>query len=89
MNNFNTIFISGLDYKIQIFDRDSYQIVRVNNFLDILYYCYNYQDEYYKIQKTIDFLRALQQNLFISYFTENYFKSLLTIPKLEIYKYNK
>ena len=41
------------------------------------------------MQKTRDFLRDLQQNLFISYFTDNYFKSLVTIPKLELYKCNK
>ena len=41
------------------------------------------------MQKTRDFLRDLQQNLFISYFTDNYFKSLVTIPKLQLYKCKK
>jgi hypothetical protein len=41
------------------------------------------------MQKTRDFLRGLQQNLFITCFTEHYFKSLVTIPKLELYKCKK
>ena len=41
------------------------------------------------MQKTRDFLRDLQQNLFIRCFTDDYFKSLVTIPKLEIYKCKK
>ena len=41
------------------------------------------------MQKTRDFLRDLQQNLFISCFTDSYFKSIVTIPKLELYKCKK
>lgn len=41
------------------------------------------------MQKTRDFLRGLQQNLFSTCFTEHYFKSLVTIPKLELYKCKK
>jgi hypothetical protein len=41
------------------------------------------------MQKTRDFLRDLQQNLFIRCFTDDYFKSLVTIPKLELYKCKK
>ena len=84
-------FSSSLDYKTEIFDGDSYRLVifRVKDFLDISHSCYNSQDEYYKMQKTRDFLRGLQQNLFITCFTEDYFKSLVTIPKLELYKCKK
>lgn len=84
-------FSSCLNYKTEIFDGDSYRVVifRVKDFLDISHSCYNSQDEYYKMQKTRDFLRDLQQNLFISCFTDNYFKSLVTIPKLELYKCKK
>ena len=84
-------FSSSLDYKTEIFDGDSYRVVifRVKDFLDISHSCYNSQDDYYKMQKTRDFLRGLQQNFFISCFTDNYFKSLVTIPKLELYKCNK
>jgi len=84
-------FTSSLDYKTEIFDGDSYRVVifKVKDFLDISHSHYNSQDEYYKMKKTRDFLRDLQQNLFISCFTEYYFKSLVTIPKLELYKYKK
>ena len=84
-------FIMNLDSKTEIFDGDPYRIVifRVKDFLDISHSCYNSQDEHYKMQKTRDFLRGLQQNLFITCFTENYFKSLVTIPKLELYKCKK
>lgn len=84
-------FSSNLDYKTEIFDGDSYRLVifRVKDFLDISHSCYNSQDEYYKMQKTRDFLRGLQQNLFITCFNEDYFKSLGTIPKLELYKCKK
>ena len=84
-------FSSNLDYKTEIFDGDSYRLVifRVKDFLDISHSCYNSQDEYYKMQKTRDFLRGLQQNLFITCFNEDYFKSLVTIPKLELYKCKK
>lgn len=74
-------FSSSLDYKTEIFDGDLYRVVifRVKDFLDVSHSHYNSQDEYYKMQKTRDFLRDLQQNLFISYFTDSYFKSLVTI----------
>ena len=41
------------------------------------------------MQKTRDFLRNLQQNLFVKCFTDDYFKSLVTIPKLKVYKCKK
>jgi hypothetical protein len=84
-------FSSSLDYKTEIFDGDPYQVVifRVKDFLDVSHSHYNSQDEYYKMQKTRDFLRDLQQNLFISCFTDSYFKSIVTIPKLELYKCKK
>lgn len=84
-------FTMSLDYKTQIFDGDFYRIIifRVKDFLDVSHSHYNSQDEYYKMQKTRDFLRDLQQNLFIRCFTDNYFKSLVTIPKLEVYKCKK
>jgi hypothetical protein len=84
-------FTTSLDYKTEIFDGDSYRIIifRVKNFLDVSHSHYNSQDEYYKMQKTRDFLRDLQQNLFISCFTDSYFKSIVTIPKLELYKCKK
>ena len=61
----------------------------MKDFLDVSHSHYNSQDEYYKMQKTKDLLRNLQQNLFIRYFTDDYFKSLVTIPKLELYKCKK
>ena len=84
-------FSNSFNYKTEIFDGDSYRVVifRVKDFLDISHSCYNSQDEYYKMQKIRDLLRDLQQNLFISCFTDNYFKSLVTIPKLELYKCKK
>ena len=84
-------FTTNLDYKTEIFDGDPYRVVifRVKDFLDVSHSHYNSQDEYYKMQKTRDFLRDLQHNLFISCFTDNYFKSLVTIPKLELYKGKK
>ena len=84
-------FSSCLDYKTEIFDGDLYRVVifRVKDFLEVSHSHYSSQDEYYKMQKTRDFLRDLQQNLFISSFTDNYFKSLVTIPKLQLYKCKK
>jgi hypothetical protein len=84
-------FSNSLDYKTEIFDGDSYRVVifRVKDFLDVSHSHYNSQDECYKMQKTRDFLRDLQQNLFVTCFTEDYFKSLVTIPKLELYKCKK
>lgn len=41
------------------------------------------------MQKTSEFLRYLQQNVFVSCFIDPYFKSFVTIPKLEIYKCKK
>ena len=84
-------FITSLDYKTEIFDGDSYRIIkfRVKDFLDVSHSHYNSQDEYYKMQKIRDFLRDLQQNLFTRCFTDDYFKSLVTIPKLEVYKCKK
>ena len=41
------------------------------------------------MQKTKDFLQDLQQNLFVKCFTDDYFKSLVTVPKLEVYKCKK
>ena len=84
-------FITGLDYKTEIFDGDSYRILifRVKNFLEVSHFHYNPQNEYYKMQKTKDFLRDLQQNLFVKCFTDDYFKSLVTISKLELYKCKK
>lgn len=80
-------FTTSLDYKTEILDGDSYRIilVRVKDFLDVSHSHCNSQDEYYKMQKT----RDLQQNLFISCFTNDYFQSLVTIPKLEGYKCKK
>jgi hypothetical protein len=84
-------FSSSLDSKTEIFDGDPYRVVifRVKDFLDVSHSDYNSQDEYYKMQKTKDFLQDLQQNLFVKCFTDYYFKSLVTIPKLELYKYKK
>ena len=84
-------FTNSLDYKTEIFDGDLYRIVifRVKEFLNVPHSHYNSQDEYYKMQKTRDFLRDLRQNLFITYFTDNYFKSLVTISKLQLYKCKK
>ena len=84
-------FINSLDYKTQIFDGDSYRLVlfRVKDFLDVSHFYYNSQNEYYKMQKTIEFIRYLQQNVFVTCFTDYYFKSCLTIPKLELYKCKK
>jgi hypothetical protein len=41
------------------------------------------------MQKTREFLRYLQQNVFVSCFTDQYFKSFVTIPKLQLYKSKK
>jgi hypothetical protein len=84
-------FTTSLDYKTEIFDGDSYRIIifRVKDFLDVSHSHYNSQNEYYKMQKTKDFLRDLQQNLLVKCFTDDYFKSLVTIPKLELYKCKK
>ena len=84
-------FTTSLNYKTEILDGDSYRIIifRVKDFLDVSHSHYNSQDEYYKMKKTRDFLRDLQQNLFIRCFTDDYFKSLVTIPKLEVYKCKK
>ena len=84
-------FTTSLDYKTEIFDGDSYRILifRVKDFLDVSHSYYNSQNEYYKMQKTKDFLQDLQQNLFVKCFTDDYFKSLVTVPKLEIYKCKK
>lgn len=41
------------------------------------------------MQKTKYFLQDLQQNLFVKCFTDYYFKILVTIPKLELYKCKK
>lgn len=84
-------FITSLDYKTEIFDGDSYRILifRVKDFLDVSHSYYNSQNEYYKMQKTKDFLQDLQQNLFVKCFTDDYFKSLVTVPKLEVYKCKK
>ena len=83
--------IKSLDYKTEIFDGDSYRIIifRVKDFLDVYHSYYNSHDEYYKIQKTRDFLRDLQKNLFIRCFTDDYFKNLVTILTLEVYKCKK
>ncbi|CAN0433531.1 unnamed protein product [Ectocarpus fasciculatus] len=84
-------FTTSLDYKTDIFDGDSYRIIifRVKDFLDVSHSHYNSQNEYYKMQKTRDFFRDLQQNLFMRCFTDDYFKSLVTIPKIEVYKCKK
>jgi len=84
-------FTTSLDYKTEIFDGDSYRILifRVKDFLDVSHSYYNSQNEYYKMQKTKDFLQDLQQNLFVKCFTDDYFKSLVTVPKLEVYKCKK
>ena len=84
-------FTTSLNYKTEILDGESYRIIifRVKDFLDVSHSHYNSQDEYYKMQKTRDFLRDLQQNFFIRCFTDDYFKSLVTIPKLEVYKCKK
>jgi hypothetical protein len=84
-------FIKSLDYKTEIFDGDSYRLIlfRVKDFLDVSHSHYNSQDEYYKMQKIREFLRYLQQNVFVSCFTDQYFKSFVTIPKLELYKCKK
>lgn len=84
-------FIKSLDYKTDIFDGDSYRLIlfRVKDFLDVSHSHYNSQDEYYKMQKTREFIRYLQQNLFVTCFTDYHFKSFVTIPKLELYKCKK
>jgi hypothetical protein len=84
-------FTTSLNYKTEIFDGDSYRriIFRVKDFLDVSHYHYNSQNEYYKMQKTKDFLLDLQQNRLVKCFTDDYFKSLVTIPKLELYKCKK
>ncbi len=84
-------FINSLDYKTEIFDGDSYRLIlfRVKDFLDVSHSHYNSQDEYYKMQKTREFIRDLQQNLFVNCFTDYYFKSFVIIPKLELYKCKK
>lgn len=84
-------FIKSLDYKTEIFDGDFYRLIifRVKDFLDVFHSHYNSQDEYYKMQKTREFIRYLQQNVFLTCFTDNYFKSFVTIPKLELYKCKK
>lgn len=84
-------FTTSLDYETEIFDGDSYRIIifRVKDFLDVSHSHYNSQNEYYKMQKIKDFLRDLQQNLLVKCFTDDYFKSLVTIPKLELYKCKK
>ena len=84
-------FTTSLDYKTEIFDGDSYRILifRVKDFLDVSHSYYNSQNEYYKMQKTKDFFQDLQQNLFVKCFTDDCFKSLVTVPKLEVYKCKK
>lgn len=84
-------FSSGLDSKTERFDGDPYRVVifRVKDFLDVLHFHYNSQYEYYKMQKTKDFFQDLQESLFVKCFTDNYFKSLVTVLKLEVYKCKK
>jgi hypothetical protein len=84
-------FVKSLDYKTEIFDGDSYRLIlfRVKDFLDVSHSHYNSQDEYYKMQKTREFIRYLQQNVFVNCFTDYYFKSFVIIPKLELYKCKK
>ena len=82
-------FSSSLDSKTEIGDPYRVVIFRVKDFLDLSHSHYNSQDEYYKMKKTKDFLQDLQQNLFVKCFTDDYFKSLVTIPKLELYKCKK
>ena len=84
-------FTTSLDYKTEIFDGDSYRILifRVKDFLDVFHSYYNSQNEYYKMQKTKDSFQDLQQNLFVKCFTDDCFKSLVTVPKLKVYKCKK
>ena len=69
---YNVFEILKIDYKTEIFDGDSYRIIifRVKDFLDVSHSHYNSQNEYYKMQKTKDFLRDLQQNLLVKCFTD-------------------
>lgn len=81
-------FTKNLDYEMEMFANTSYRriVFRVKDFLKVCDSFYNSQNEYYKTEKTRQFLVELQQNLLITFFSDSYFKSLLSIPHVELYK---
>jgi len=54
-------FIKSLDYKIEIFDEDSYRLIlfRVKDFLDVSRSHCNSQNQSYKMQEPREFIRNL------------------------------
>ena len=44
---------------------------------------------YYQLNKYIRFFDQLQRNSLIQYFTDNYYRGLVTVPEVKLYKNNE
>lgn len=84
-------FVKELDYKSETFGESSYRKIefKVKDFVKICESHFNFKNEYYKLEKTRDYLLELQTNLHITSFSDSYFRNIISIPKLELFKCKK
>lgn len=66
-------FTKKLDYEIRKFDSISYRviIVRVKDFSDECHFLFRSSNNFYKIKQIKNFLRELQQNIFVEIFNDS------------------
>lgn len=78
------VYAQKLDYKTDSLGSTSYQRVtfEVKYFLTYI----NLSPNYYKLKKLVEFFDNLQDNSLIKFFRNNYYRSLVTIPQVKLYK---
>lgn len=81
------VYAQTLNYKIDSLGTTSYRLVqfRVQDFLKYR----KLSSNYYQLKKLIEFFDELQQNSLIQYFSDDYYRGLVTVPEVKLYKNNE
>lgn len=80
------MYIKNLDYQKEFLGTTSYRCVyfKLRNFLEFQNSSSKFN--YYQLNKLKDFIDNLQTNFIIKKFSNRYFQSLVSVPKVNIYK---
>jgi hypothetical protein len=81
-------FIKDCDFTYDYLGNTSYRVVcfKINAFLN--YQHPNQKISYYKLNQLKNFITNLQTNFLLTKFSDQYFQSLVSVPKVDIFKSN-
>ncbi len=80
------MYVRNLDYDSEFLGATRYRCVtfKLNHFLEFLHGP-NYRSTY-QLKKLRDFCDEIQKDFFVRSFNDKYFQSLISVPKVEVYK---